>query len=231
MAITDYLRSLFKIPYSKLITLNLFDTKSRDATTIRREIISTRLFLILFLISISIISLYTSISIHVQTKVMNFPTQIEYEKLLEKYPNSLQCPCTQISILYDDFAKIKPSFHQVCSSDFVSQEWIDFTFGTNTTFIWPMDVRTNMSAMWQIIAALCKYSNATFTEILSSFVSTQLTSSTILPKNLLETQINIIINLIHQTASDTLLQSLAVSHEITQSSGLLSDLLTNSIYL
>ncbi|UJR19355.1 hypothetical protein I4U23_022484 [Adineta vaga] len=44
--------------------------------------------------------------------------------------NTILCPCTEYSISYNTFLSSKPSYHQVCSSSFVSDSWIaQFYFG------------------------------------------------------------------------------------------------------
>ncbi|UJR18834.1 hypothetical protein I4U23_021962 [Adineta vaga] len=151
MQVRVLLQSLYKIVHIKWITLNVFDSRTTDPLIIRREILSTRLYIILVLISLIIFKTYASLSQQNETKTVSFPSQSVYENLLKKYQNNLQCTCTKVLIPYEKFVKTIPSFHQVCSSDFISQEWIDFIFKADSTLIWPIDVRTSLSSMWQLI--------------------------------------------------------------------------------
>ncbi|UJR11699.1 hypothetical protein I4U23_015880 [Adineta vaga] len=229
MVVMERLRLLFNVVCIKIALLNLFNTKLIDERIVRHEIYSTRLFIILFSISVVIITLYTSLSIHVKTETLTMPTKIQYEQLFVQYSDSLQCPCTQISIFYNEFTRITSSFHQVCSSEFVSQQWIDFVFATNLTFIWTMDVRTSMSAMWQLISALCQYANTTFSDTIDTFSNTSFISPMLISENLLRTQMQASIDLTRQTASDNIRRSFTAVHEITQASGLLTGVSTNFI--
>ncbi|CAF3935239.1 unnamed protein product, partial [Rotaria sordida] len=115
-----------------------------------------------------------------------------------QYPDTLRCPCTKLAIPYGTFVNVVPSFHQVCSSNFVSQSWIDFAFKTNTTFIWPMDIRTSLSAMWQLIAAFCSSATKIIPDALNEFSNLPLINTMILPEDLLQTKTH--------TALDSILQ-------------------------
>jgi hypothetical protein len=97
------------------------------------------------------------------------PTQNVYESLQKKYPDTLQCPCRKISIPYEDFVDIEPRFHQVCSSDFITQIWIDFAFNINSTLIWPIDIRRSLTAMWRLVATFCQMSMNTTISSLNQF--------------------------------------------------------------
>src|SRR5690349_6296666 len=101
--------------------LNLFEDDTNDEHTKRNQILSTRLYIILLIVILFAFTLYISLSY--QTTVINIstPTQSQYEELQSKFSNTLQCPCQGISILYEKFISIKPYYHQICSSDFVSQ--------------------------------------------------------------------------------------------------------------
>ncbi|CAF2742866.1 unnamed protein product [Rotaria sp. Silwood2] len=224
-----YLRLLFNFLCSKIGSLNLYNTKSTNLIITRREIFSTRLFLITFAISLSIITIYNALTIHVRIETVKQPTQIEYEKLYKKYSNTLQCSCTQISIPYDTFLQVTPLFHQVCSSDFVSQQWIDFTFDNTTSTMWPMDVRTSMSSMWQLLAALCNYVNDTLIDALNELTHRSMISSMLLAEEVLQTETQAVVDLIRQTTAYTSARSFIATDKITQASGLLTGLLTNAI--
>ena len=39
--------------------------------------------------------------------------------------NELTCPCSNVAIPYHKFIRLTPIFHQVCSSDFVTESWIN----------------------------------------------------------------------------------------------------------
>ena len=229
MSASRPLQSLSNSLRAQLVTLNLFNTRSLDPAIVHREILITRLFLTLFVVSVFILTMYTSIDVQSKSVTVKQPTQILYERLQKKYPDTLQCPCEKISIPYGTFANIVPSFHQVCSSYFVSQVWIDFVFGTNTSAIWPMDVRSNLSAMWQLIAALCQSSMKTLLEAFKAFAISPLISPMILSEELLRTKMQAALDLVHLTASDTVVQPFIFVRQITETNTLLTGLSMNYI--
>ena len=225
------LRALFHTIHEKFTLLNLFDSQSSDPTVIRREIYSSRLLILLLIISVFILTLYTSISVQTKSETVKWPSQSVYENLLNQYSNSLQCPCGNMSILYGKFVNIIPSMHQVCSSQFISQEWIDLSFEVNTTFIWPMDVRTSLSAMWQLIASLCQSATDAIEDSLNQFANSTIITSLVLPEELLKAKTRASLELMLQTGSSAWLRPLTALHRITQANGLMSGLLTNYVAL
>ena len=92
---------------------------------LKNERISTRLFIVLLIISLTILLLYNSLINIIQTNNIKKPTFEQYSQLYSLYQEVLTCPCTQILIDYEKFIRLDYTLHQVCSSVFVSQNWID----------------------------------------------------------------------------------------------------------
>ncbi|CAF3777105.1 unnamed protein product [Rotaria sordida] len=103
--------------------LNIFSSQSRDPNRIHHGRIASRLYIILFTVSISVLIVYTLLSVQTISQIVESPTQEQYEKLFEQYNQTLQCPCTVVSIPYEEFLQVTPTYHQVCSSDFVQPWW------------------------------------------------------------------------------------------------------------
>ena len=125
------LRQRFQLLLSKIkefiITLNLFkDPEKESAHDLRNQRISTRLFIVLMIITLSVLVLYTSLTIITQTVTIKQPTVNVYTELQTKYSQTLICPCTQISIDYEQFISFDPTFHQICSSDFITTKWMEY---------------------------------------------------------------------------------------------------------
>jgi hypothetical protein len=106
-----------------------------------------------------------------------------YTDLLAQSLKSFQCPCSQISIKYKSFLNIEARFHQVCSSDFVSDRWIKHLYGDkqpvyrfNST-----DFYYSASGQFQLLASLCELSKETVNSSIlqlngNDFINTQLLS-------------------------------------------------------
>lgn len=229
MPLTSFVRSLYNTIREKLSTLNLFDSRSTDPKIVRREILSSRLFICLLTFSIIILIFYTFTGVQIKNQTINEPTQSVYNNLQQKYANTLQCPCKRISIPYGKFVNTIPLFHQVCSSDFISQFWIDFTFEINTTLIWPIDVRRSMSAIWQTINTLCQTSINITLNSLNQFSNTPIISSVVLSEQLLKSKIQAALDSLRQISSATVIRPLTLIHGIAQANELVSALSTNYI--
>ena len=109
--------------------LNLFpstDPMANQPHQLRNQIISTRLFIFSLLVSLAILLIYTSTVTIDRIRILEQPTLDQYMQLIERHPQSLACPCTHISINHHQFLQLNYSLHQVCSSAFVSEEWLDY---------------------------------------------------------------------------------------------------------
>ncbi|CAF1106786.1 unnamed protein product [Rotaria sordida] len=81
------------------------------------------------------------------------------------------CRCSQTSIPYPQFVSFNPQFHQVCSSDFVSEEWFSSLFNVNTSNYHPLDFRLVASAQFQVLSILCRTSRQAVIDALKGFNS------------------------------------------------------------
>ena len=78
-----------------------------------------------------------------------YPTEDQFKNL----PSYSHCPCSCISLLYDEFTKIKKRFHQICSSNFISDRWIKtINSGSNVTYVYYNDFQTDGSAAFQALS-------------------------------------------------------------------------------
>ena len=113
---------MFTFLYAKLINLNLFPSRifGSDVDRIRAKRLgqlTTRLYIVLVIISLVIATLYTIIQPQSLTKTFEKPSFDLYNRLLVDYNNSLQCPCSSISSMYKEYVTIQPMFHQVNKVD------------------------------------------------------------------------------------------------------------------
>ena len=151
----------------------------------RTNILSTRVYLISLLIiliafTIAAVSREEIVSISIEN-----PTQIQFKSL-----SNATCPCSHISLSYGKFVSAEPSFHQVCSSDFVSDQWISSLYhGINTTYFLPTDIRSTGFALFQAIASFCRLSQENVNQSLSIFGSSSFTSTFAVSEFVLRSQI------------------------------------------
>ena len=113
-------QKLFTILYTKLVNLNLFPLRDFGSTISRVTAkrlgqLATRLYIVLLTVGLIILVFYTIIQPQLIKKTFDRPSLDVYERLLRDHSETLQCPCSSISLLYDQFITIEPLFHPVRS--------------------------------------------------------------------------------------------------------------------
>ena len=165
-----------------LVTFNVFDSGSTQIEIVRRQRFSTRFYVLFLSVSILIIIIYTSLSIEMVSETVFTPSPAQYEKLSNSHFVTFQCPCTQISIRHEEFMTINTSFHQICSSDFVKEIWLDYLFGDSFWYKYHRsDLRVRGTAYFSLLSTLCTFSrtiieNAAEQFLGEAFINTQLMS-------------------------------------------------------
>ncbi|CAF3086002.1 unnamed protein product [Rotaria sp. Silwood2] len=211
-------------------TLNFYKSNSNDIDTIRKERLSTLLFITpLFIFMISIIIYAALLSRTINVTVHN-PSENKFKEIYDKYSNTLTCPCSRVTAQYSEFAYVQFTVHEVCNSEFVSQEWIDEIYSTNISFIPRNDVRTLLSHFWLLVRSFCALANASLTDASSEFNSTNLVSLVAQPQQVIEAQINATLNFALKSAMRNLKRNLLITHDTLLVNGAISSLGTNYVF-
>ncbi len=115
-------KHLFHIVYKSFINMNLYETTTTDERTIQQQRINTRIYVILLISCLSIILFSMAMIERSITKIHMRPSIEDYEHLLSLDLNDLNCPCTFISIPYNDFVTelYVNEFHEACSRDVIT---------------------------------------------------------------------------------------------------------------
>ncbi|CAF4123185.1 unnamed protein product, partial [Adineta steineri] len=189
------LRRLFNFLKSHLYRFNLFNTASEDETIIQNERRSTRLYVVLLVTSMIIFLVYYSAAIYTEDVFIPSPSLDEYDHIQNE--TSLQCPCTNIAVKYEVFAEVVPTYHQLCESALVSDEWINRLFDlyeqswNNST---PIDFRRIGVFQFQTLRSLCLLANDMISRSLQSFNYTDYVQSQLVSPEIFEAQIGSFIN-------------------------------------
>ena len=69
-----------------------------------------------------------------------------FDQLRLDHGESLSCPCSNTNMPYKTFVSHTISFHSVCSSVFVSRQWIEALYLHNASAFYIMDFRTTASS-------------------------------------------------------------------------------------
>lgn len=73
-------------------------------------------------------------------------TPVRFHQLYLKHSDSLSCSCSTITIPYKNFVFNKISFHTVCSSIFVTKQWIEALYLINASDYGVTDFRSTARA-------------------------------------------------------------------------------------
>ena len=210
---------------SRLYQLNLFPSDNPTADNehiIREQKLSTRVFLILLISSLVILTLYSSQIQRTKTVIINYPTMEQYSLLYDSHSQTLTCPCKNISIAQEMFMTLQPRFHQICESDFVRLQWRKSLFST-TAFInlFPFDFRLLGLSSFGTIASLCQLSHMTIDDGLFEFNISSFVSTRVIPQQQLIIQGQSLIELFIATSQDAFVSTLQTVRDATSVNALM----------
>jgi len=109
------------VTYQSIKTVNLFKTGTTNEVDLRQQQIYTRVYLVFYISSLSVLLFYTAVVERSISKTYLSPSIMDYEQLTDIYSDDVNCPCTHISILYSEFiTELRVnSFHEACASDLI----------------------------------------------------------------------------------------------------------------
>ncbi|CAF1636191.1 unnamed protein product [Adineta ricciae] len=211
-----------------LSTLNWFESDTNDFETVRRERLSTRVYICLIIILSAVLIIYTGFKIRTDVLMINHPNLDQFEHLFEHFSATLRCSCSQIAIPYETFVKAVVHFHPVCSSSFVSFDWIRSVYAANITYIWPMDTRTMLSAFWQLISAFCRNIDEIVTNSISDYNASTIFSPQVFSSIEVETRAKTSLDLVLTSAQTAIARTLLTIRRVISGNQLISGLSTNA---
>ncbi|CAF1437934.1 unnamed protein product [Adineta steineri] len=161
-----------------------------------------------------------------QMKVTPIDSSIYYD-LKDKYDDMLSCPCSNVTIPYEKFINNTITFHPVCSSMFISNEWFEALYSTNASKHGAADFRTTASHQFQLLADLCAMSNETINQYVNDLKKEEILSFSILTNEALEKEVNSNIEKLKTGETDRMNTFLNYSRINMRSNYLISALNTN----
>ncbi|CAF1054316.1 unnamed protein product [Adineta steineri] len=202
-------RNCFVAIYSYIIRqaceLNLFSSNPfwSPSLNLSEQILSTRLFLFFLSVSLLIVITYTSLIIRTHSNTLEKFTLDDFEQLQARYPTTINVPCTQVSNPYNEFVDLSVLFHPVCTSEFVSDQWISSLFHPNKTYDNVLDFRTFIFAQFQSLALLCQTAMQSVEDGLRTFNSTHLVTGQVFSRP----EFNEIIDVVTHNFQNNLLEN------------------------
>ncbi|CAF1497941.1 unnamed protein product, partial [Adineta steineri] len=175
--------------------LNLFkNVNDRTETGIKQQKIITCVYLILLTGSICILCLFTSLNSENVTKIEKNPSLTTYNSLRGGlHSASIQCPCFNKAIPHQKFVLLSPHYHQICSSGFVDNIWIDMLRGTTINIIYN-DWRSRASPLFQLLSDFCQLANKTIDDAVKRYLSQLYIASFVMNEDDFDKQLNSSLN-------------------------------------
>jgi hypothetical protein len=164
--------------------LNLFSDNPFWTSVLNysEQIFSTRLFLLLIVISLLSIIAYVSLIIRTHHVTLEQFSLVDFERLEAQYPTTINVRCTHVSNSYKKFFYLSPNFHPICSSSFIKNKWISSLFLPNATSHHILDYRTFTFAQFRALALLCRTSRQAIYNAYQTFNSTHLVTNHVLSR-------------------------------------------------
>lgn len=221
-------RNLVNHLWRSFLELNLYKQWSSDANTIRKEHFATRLYICSLALIIVVIGTTAALVSRTISKTEYSPPHTRFSTLASKYPGTIYCPCSSIGIAFNTFVSTHVRFHQVCSSPFVQQAWIEKVFAEQSNASFSIDdYRATLSFFWQGIAGLCNISQATWTDAVAGFNASHTFHPLAVAERFVRAKVQAALNNAIYTARMTLSHHLLAVQRTLSANQIVSALATN----
>ena len=223
------IRALPRVAIQYLTDLNLFPSSppTTNLNDLRTQHISTRTFIFLLIVTLTILLLYTSTVPVLQTVTVPAHTLDQYYHLYEKYSQTLTCPCTKISINYETFIHVNYSFHHICNSIFVTEQWTTYMENSIPSLYWTNDFRLVGLHQFVALRAFCDQVEQVIAAGLVQFYANKYVSAFVTSLDLLRSQAAAFTKQFISSTTNSFSSSLRLIRDTTQVNALFSALFTN----
>ncbi|CAF1363233.1 unnamed protein product [Adineta steineri] len=217
-----------------LFHLRDFNRNLNRATATKLGQWASRLYILLFITGNIIFIITIVAQPQTITKRFDNPSLDKYNQLVKKYGDQLECPCSAIASPYGSFAKIEPTYHQVCSSPFVSDQWrmnITADFLPDLFTHAKNDYRLFLLAHLQFLQGLCKSSIESVNNTIEQFNSSVLVTAQLLSREVFDSRMNSIIEQHQLNAPTTFVRILSLIRIINHGNAIVSKYGSNFQYI
>ena len=187
--------------------MNIYDRDPTDEGIEKWNLLSTKLYFIALTASLAVFALFILLSTQAKTITVHNPTQSQFEHLKNLVVDSLQCPCSQIAIKYQNFIAFDPKYHQLCSSVFVSGLWHNNDFWLTSSDI-SQDFRAIIPYFVALLSQFCRTANEIIGNSSSQFLATTYITSQVIANDSFNHQVNSSIELFQKTTQESYKQTL-----------------------
>ncbi|CAF1309776.1 unnamed protein product [Adineta ricciae] len=227
---TEKLQNFVKKIIDFLRTLNLFSSSppSADEYQLKTQRISTFTYIIMLLVSFSILLIHSATQTITHTIIIDSPSFSEYQILYNQQGERLSCSCSSITNEYEDFSWIKPIYHPVCTSDFVDDDWVNYD-GSFRMDLTSYDFRYQAALIFRTLASFCTLANNFVSNSLITFNSTEMVSIDLLSENLFHEKVQYFFTEFIQSTTKAFSYDLNFIRLVIQSNLIISGLNTDSV--
>ncbi|CAF1573372.1 unnamed protein product [Adineta steineri] len=229
-------RTMAVLVWHSLRDLNLFKSSlQQQPSDIKQQQWTTRIYISLLALALAILTLYGILSVETKLIQVTKPSLSTVQQLQSQVSlvSSLQCPCTQLTVPYEKLVQLQPFYHQICSSDFLSDRWINSLYNVmkaimslNSASVSTLDFSQTQS-VFGLLKAICNLCNETITNSLQTFTQTQLVGAQLLTADQFENQMLSNINQFKLETANGMLHFLQVMRNITYVNQILTGASTN----
>jgi hypothetical protein len=225
--ILERLRLLPNVLRQRLVSLNLFEGRGpHTPTSVFREQMTTRLFILLLIVGSTAFIIYAFLSVTNRIVTHTQPAFATYQQLYRDHADTLQCPCSQLSVPNGAFLNVTFVLQQVCSSELVSTEWLNYVASFDpsvslgpTEAITSRDFRRAGASYFQLLAIFCSLATTIIDDAHHVFATDQFVNDRMLSPPIFSQQTQHLIEIfINTTRSDFVrtLEWLRIAAEVEQ---------------
>ena len=220
------IQQLFQAVRTRIVELNLFpDDSVIGHEKIERQRWATYLFLLSLGVIFLVLMIYIAIGQHNTTIVVYTPNQSEYINLLNLHP-SIRCPCMSISIKYEQFVNASPTYHQICSSDFINwnfYQWLYVDFPTGV-----IDFRYSAISYFAFLEHLCAQARVSVERAYGQFLQKEYITDVLLTPEIFNIEAQVLINTLIEKTTNRFALSIQTIQKLTAASQFISQYQTSS---
>jgi hypothetical protein len=221
--------------FNYIIKLNIFQNINRttdEQSQIDIEKKSTRIYIFLLVFSLSIISTYTSLSVQTDNYTISIDSLNSIDDIQKNAEiSSVVCPCSNLSIEQSTFIQIEPIFHEICSSDFVSENWLNILFKNyqqqNLSTLKSFTYEGTAFVYFQLMKIICNLAKQSVIDLREQFLSQSIISIEVPDLDLFTRQTEFSLNSFQSSISYELLFSLQIFYQLSLSNSFMSAYSTN----
>jgi hypothetical protein len=235
---TRTISAIWQLLKDKLLQLNLFKSELSwdDDRLGRREIITTRIFLLTLLLAVVVLIIYTLIDTQTRIVTVLSPSQQQFDQLRLSPQSSatLDCFCQNIIVPYDSFISIEPHYHQLCSSDFVASNstWIYLLYSSEAGEQYSYDdFRLFVMPQFRALISLCTLAKETVNEAINQFSTNIVTNERVQSPETIEIQAESALDQFLLSTPRTFIRTLDFIRYMAQGNGIVSTVLSNWHFL